>query len=359
MSTLSVSLQHRFDDFAVDVDFDVPAGVTALYGRSGAGKTSIVNAIAGLLKPEQGRIRLGDRVLLDSESRVFVPAHRRHIGYVFQDARLFPHLSVESNLLYSRRVSRRHPLFDTTVQLLGLEALLTRRPRHLSGGETQRVAIGRALLSEPELLLMDEPLASLDAERKEGILPYLERLRDDTRVPIVYVSHAIAEVARLATSIVILDSGRVSGAGLAEALLSDPDMAPRLGLREAGSLVTARLVAHHEDGLSEIAFEGGRLWIPAIDAQTDSQVRVRIEAQDVLLTREPPTSLSALNILPATVNALRQGSGPGVLVQLQIGQIRLLSRVTRRSAEQLQLRAGTQCFAVINSLAIARDDVGS
>lgn len=216
--TLSVAIQKRLGEFALDVRFEAPEGVTVLFGRSGSGKTSVVNAVAGLMRPDAGRITLEDEVLFDGAARRSVPVHRRRVGYVFQDSRLFPHLDIRQNLAYGRRARglKGTGAMDRIVALLGLEDLLARRPGALSGGEAQRVAIGRALLSEPRMLLMDEPLAALDAPRKADILPYLERLQAETGLPILYVSHNLSEVARLATHLVVLERGRVLKAGSAE-----------------------------------------------------------------------------------------------------------------------------------------------
>ncbi|MCA8882914.1 MAG: molybdenum ABC transporter ATP-binding protein [Rhodobacteraceae bacterium] len=358
--SLSVRLRHRLPGFALDAAFDAPPGVTALFGRSGAGKTTIVNAVAGLLRPDAARVVIEDAVLCDTDAGIWTPPHRRRVGYVFQDARLFPHLSVRANLTYGARFTGRRPRapFDHVVGVLGLAALLDRSPGALSGGEKQRVAIGRALLSAPRLLLLDEPLAALDDARKAEILPYLERLRDDTQVPILYVSHSAVEVARLATTVVALDAGRVLCAGPADDVLSDPAAVRAIGVREAGSVLTGIVVAQHDDGLTEIAVAAGRLLLPRIAAQAGAQVRVRIEAQDVLLARQRPEGLSALNILPATVRATRRGNGPGVMVQLSAGGELLLARITRRSADALNIVEGADCFAVVKSVSVARLDVG-
>ena len=359
--SLTVRLQHRFAGFTLDASFSAPAGVTALFGRSGSGKTSIINAVAGLLRPDRARIEVDGTVLADSATGLHLPPHRRRIGYVFQDARLFPHLSVRQNLDYGGRFAPDPPDaagFDQIVALLDIAALLQRRPAKLSGGETARVAIGRALLSRPRLLLMDEPLAALDEARRAEILPYIERLRDETRVPIVYVSHSLAEVARLATTIVVLDAGQVRLAGPAAQVLSDPAAAPVLGLREAGAVLEGRVVAHHPDGLSELAVAAGRLLLPQVAAPAGTLLRVRILAHDVILARSRPEGLSALNILPALVTLVHQGDGPGVLVQLDAGGDLLLARVTRRSAEALGLAPGVACHAILKSVAVAQSDVG-
>lgn len=358
---LEVRVAHRFPSFALDVAFSAPAGVTALFGRSGSGKTTLVNALAGLLRPDAGRIAIGGTVLFDSDTGQCVPPHRRRIGYVFQDARLFPHRTVRQNLEYGHRLAPQGdagPGFDRIVALLGIGDLLKRRPGALSGGEKQRVALGRAILSNPRVLLMDEPLAALDAPRKAEILTYLERLRDETGLPILYVSHSVAEVARLATTIVLLDKGRVQAAGPAERILSDPATAPALGLREAGAILTARLAGHDDDGLSRLETGGGPVWLPHVPAQVGATLRLRILAQDVMLATERPTGVSALNILPATVQAVRLGEGPGALVQLALGEGRLLARITARSAKALELRPGRPVFAVLKAVSVARGSIG-
>lgn len=357
---LKVALRHRFAGFDLDAEFEAPAGVTALFGHSGSGKTTVVNAVAGLLAPDAGRIELDGTVLFDRATGRNLPAHRRRIGYVFQDARLFPHLTVRQNLLYGRWLRGGGGADDLArvVGLLGLEALLPRRPQGLSGGEKSRVAIGRALLSHPRLLLMDEPLASLDEARKLEILPYLERLRDAGGVPILYVSHSMAEVARLATTIVVLEAGRILRVGPAGQVLSDPDAVPSLGLREAGAILQGVVAAQEEDGLTRLATSAGPVWLPRVGAAPGTALRIRVSAQDVIVSLERPQGISALNILPARIVALRQGDGPGVLVQMLAGDDLLLARLTRRSAMALALAPGMDVFAVVKSLAVAQQDVG-
>jgi len=353
---LSVDITHSFGAFSFDARFDAPNGVTALFGRSGSGKTSIVNAVAGLLRPRKGRIALGDTILFDASAGLDLAPHRRRVGYVFQDGRLFPHLSVRANLLYGARGTARR--FDDVVSLLDIGPLLDRAPGALSGGEKQRVAIGRALLSDPAILLMDEPLAALDAERKATILPYLERLRDSADVPILYVSHAIEEVARLARTVVVLEAGRVAAVGPAEDILSDPANVRLLGLREAGAVLQAHVLKHHPDGLSELGTSAARLLLPSIDVPVGETVRVRIAAQDVMLARRRPEGISALNLLAVTVADIRLGEGPGAMVRLASGSDRLLARITRRSVEALGLRSGMEIFAVIKSVSVAPLDIG-
>ncbi|GAB5375013.1 MAG: molybdenum ABC transporter ATP-binding protein [Acuticoccus sp.] len=362
--TLTVAIAHTFGGFALDVAFEAPPGVTALFGRSGAGKTTIVNAVAGLLRPQRARIAVDGVVLTDTGARRFVPPHRRRVGYVFQDARLFPHLTVRQNLrfgaVFAPRGARNGADLDHIVALLDIAPLLARRPGGLSGGERQRVAIGRALMAAPRLLLMDEPLASLDEARKNEIIPYLERLRDETKVPILYVSHAVPEVARLATTVVALADGRVIGAGPAEDFLADPGHMRLFGVREAGAVVTARVVGHDDaDGLTELAVSAGRLFLPRLAAEPGARVRVRIEAHDVILSRTPPQGVSSLNVLAATVTEIWQGEGPGAAVGLLAGEDRLLARITRRSVRALELEPGARCYAMVKATSVAPRDIGA
>jgi len=355
---LSVDIRQRLGDFTLDVTFEAPKGVTVLFGRSGSGKTSVINAVAGLTRPDAGRIALGDTVLQDD--RTWVPPHARRMGYVFQDARLFPHLTVARNLAYGRRFAPRNaslPDMDQVIDMLGIEPLLDRRPTALSGGEKSRVSIGRALLSGPRLLLADEPLAALDEDRKAEILPYFERLRDELDVPVLYVSHSAAEVARLATTIVVLDKGRVLRAGPSGEVLADPNVTP-LGAGAAGAMIEARVVAHHPDGLTELAAGTARLYLPAVPCDPGQTLRVHVEAQDVMIATEKPAGISALNVIPAVVRDIRMGDGPGALVQIEAGGNLILSRVTRRSVEALALTPGQQVFAVLKAVSVARQQLG-
>lgn len=351
--SLSVSLQHRFPGFALELAFEAPPGLTCLFGRSGSGKTTVINAVAGLLQPDRAEITLDGVALHD------LSPHRRRVGYVFQDGRLFPHLTVAQNLTYGARV-RRLPLtdLDRIVALLGIRALMDRRPASLSGGEKSRVAIGRALLSGPRLLLMDEPLAALDEARKAEILPYIEALRDTLGLPILYVSHSLPEVARLATTIAVIEAGKLLALGPAATVLSDPETAPLLGLADAGAIVTARIAEHEADGLTRLETGAGPIWLPRVEGAPGQRLRIRIAAQDVILARTRPDEISALNILPVTVTELRDGQGPGVLVQLDLGGESLLARLTRRSATALGIAPGSALFAVVKTVAVAQGDVG-
>jgi molybdate transport system ATP-binding protein len=356
---LEVDIQHRLGAFMLDAHFHSGRGLTALFGRSGAGKTSVVNAIAGLIRPQQGRIVIDGSVALDTERGICTPPHRRRIGYVFQEGRLFPHLTVRHNLLFGNWFvpgrERRNARLADVVDLLGIAALLDRRPARLSGGEKQRVAIGRALLSSPRLLLMDEPLASLDARRKDEILPYLERLRDEAGVPIVYVSHSVAEVTRLATTIVLMSDGQVRAVGPVQEIMGRAELYPLTGRFEAGAVLAVRVAAHDPQwSLTELVGGFGKLVVPRLDTPVGTAVRVRIRARDVTLAAIAPSGISALNVLPARVERVVPIEEGALDVQLRLGDERLLARITRRSGEALGLAPGREVFAVIKTVAIDR-----
>jgi len=357
---LEFSARYGTGAFALDAEFATARGITALFGRSGAGKTTILNLIAGLAKPDAGRISIDGRVLYDSEKHIDVPAHRRRVGYVFQEGRLLPHLTVRQNLLYGRFFfPHGHLALEQAVTLLGLEAVLERRPAKLSGGEKQRVAIGRALLADPSVLLLDEPLASLDAPRKAEILYYIERLRDDVAVPIVYVSHSLDEVVRLADAIVMLSEGRVLGSGPLRDMMGRAELRPYLGRHEGGAVIEARVAEQDlESGLARLEFDGGALEIPDVEALAGERVRVRVRARDVSLALSRPAGVSIRNILAATVVRLAAEEGPSLDVELDVGGTPLIARITRRSALDLGLRAGLPVFALVKSVSIDRRSVG-
>ncbi len=345
---ISVRVQKALGGFRLDVDFEAPAGVTVLFGKSGSGKTSVVNAVAGLLRPDAGRIAVGARVLFDSGAGIDRPVHRRHVGYVFQDARLFPHLTVAGNLRYGGDTDA-----EKVIALLGLEGLLTRRPAALSGGERQRVALGRALMSNPAILLMDEPLAALDADRKALILPYLERLRDEFALPILYVTHDVAEAARLGSTMVLLDNGRVARSGPLGEVLADPAAGRTLSQRDAGAVLPGRVEgAEDEDGLVRVSTPAGDLVLPGQGMLPGTLLRLRIPAQDIMLSDRRPEGLSALNVLPARVLSVTGAEAGRVDIELAAGEARLLARLTRRSARRLDLRPGAQVHAVVKATAI-------
>src|SRR4051812_36244076 len=336
--TLTVDIERKVGSFRLNAAFEAGAGITALFGRSGAGKTSVVNAIAGILRPDRGRIVIGGEPVFDSGAGIDVPTPRRRIGYVFQEGRLFPHLSVGQNLRYAGLFSRGAPAseFARVVELLGLRDLLERRPGNLSGGEKQRVAIGRALLSSPRLLLLDEPLASLDAHRKNEVLQYIELLRDEIRIPVVYVSHSVEEVVRLADTVVLLSAGEVSAVGPAEEVMGRPDLRAATGAFEGGAVIEAKVVGQDiENDLATLAFDGGTLTVTNIDALIGEPVRVRIRARDVSIALEQPRRISIQNVLQGTVAEVGAGTAGIADVAIVVGSAVLRSRVTVRAVRQL------------------------
>ena len=354
---LEVALRHSLGAFALDVAFAAPTpGVTALFGPSGAGKSSVVDAIAGLLRPRAGRIAVDGVVFLDTAAGIDLPAERRRVGYVFQDARLFPHLGVAANLRYGLArapASERRIGFDAVVGLLGIERLLARRPHRLSGGERQRVALGRALLAQPRVLLMDEPLAALDAERRQEVLPYLERLHAELALPIVYVSHAMSEVVRLADTLVLLDQGRVAGVGPLAELSRRTDLpvfATRFG---AGSVLDATVVSHAtERGLTRLAIPGATLFVPLLDLPAGARRRIRVRARDVIIATRRPEAVSVRNVLPGRIVELR-AIGPGqVAARIDLGGSELLAQLTGDAVAELALAPGAAVFALVKSVAV-------
>lgn len=351
--TLEVSLRHRFGNLALDVGFRVERrGVTALFGPSGAGKTTIVNAVAGLFRPHEGRVVIDGTVVLDTKSKRCVPARLRRTGYVFQDSRLFPHLTVESNLRFGwRRAADRADESQVAeiIDLLGLELLLGRKPAKLSGGEKSRVALGRALLTAPRLLLLDEPLAALDIARKAEILPWLERLRDLRRLPMIYVTHSTDEVSRLADDVIVLSNGRVAAQGSVFDVLSDPDLGNLVPAH--GAVFAARVEDHRTDGLTALSFAGGTLLVPRLDRPAGTVLRVRLPADDVLLARVTPQCISANNVLPAEVISLR-ADGVHADVRLRCGEVKLVARITRASLARLGLEPGQSVFAIVKSVTV-------
>lgn len=354
--SLTVSINHRFQSFHLDASFVSEHGVTALFGRSGSGKTSMIRIIAGLTKPDSGKVMLDDTTLVDSDKRIFVPGYKRRFGYVFQEARLFPHMTVQQNLDYGRwfspRTSRQND-DGRIIEMLGIGALLLRYPDKLSGGEKQRVAIGRALLSSPRMLLMDEPLAALDEARKLDILPYLELLRDEMRLPIVYVSHSVAEVARLADKVIVMKDGKVESAGPAGQILGQSAFSSQLDRREMGSILSGKIEASDENyGLLTVRLKQESLTIPAKAGEIGKTVRVHIPARDVMLATENPTGLSALNILKGTVEDVSEVADGMVTVSVNCRGDIILSRITALSRQRLELEPGKAVFAIVKSAAL-------
>ncbi|MFO1404975.1 MAG: molybdenum ABC transporter ATP-binding protein [Azonexus sp.] len=356
---MSAGIRARFrldrGGFALDVDLELPGkGISALFGPSGCGKTTFLRALAGLEHPAGGYIAVGDEIWQDDARGIFVPTHRRSLGYVFQEASLFEHLTVKANVEFGlRRIPAASRLFktDAVADLLGIAGLLDRRPAGLSGGERQRVAIARALLSAPRLLLMDEPLAALDLKRKREILPYLQRLHAQLSIPVVYVSHAPGEVARLADHLVLLDGGRVAASGPLGETLARIDL-PATFSDNAGVVLDTVLASHEPDHLSRLEFPGGWMLVGQRPEAAGSRLRCRIYARDVSLALERPLGTSITNLLPATVAAVAPTHQPGhVLVQLQVGESRLLARISERSRRELAVEPGLRLWAQIKAVA--------
>jgi molybdate transport system ATP-binding protein len=359
---LEVAVRMRRGAFALEAQFRADAPIVALFGRSGSGKTTLIEAIAGLARPDEGRIVIDGRALFDSARGIDLPPEQRRIGYVFQHTLLFPHLSVRHNLAYGERLTPAGGRFvdrERVIALLGLARLMDRRTTTLSGGERQRVAIGRALFANPRILLMDEPLASLDAGRKTEILQYVELLRDELRMPMVYVSHALEEVTRLADHMVLLANGRTIAEGAVAEVLSRPDLRPHTGRFEAGAVIPTRVARHDERyGLTVLAFAGGELVVPNVDALVGETVRARIRARDVSIALARPERASIRNILEATVVSVGDEPGAIVEVALAIGGQPLAARITRQAVDELALAAGMRVFALVKAISIDRHSVG-
>jgi len=348
-----------YPGFTLDVDLSMPGkGITALFGPSGSGKTTILRCMAGLERSKVGFLSVADEVWQDERRGIFLPTHKRPLGLVFQEASLFPHLTVLGNLRYGmkRAGNAKGEGFDATLELLDIRTLLERSPESLSGGERQRVAIARALLTRPRLLLMDEPLSALDMKRKLEILPYLERLHDEFSIPVLYVSHSLDEVARLADHLVLIENGRVTANGPLTDILVRPDLAAAFA-GEAGAVLETTVAAHEADGLTRLEFPGGKLYIAGNAHAPGNRLRCRIHASDVSLALNAHTDTSILNTLPATVIAVANADTPGhVLVQLQLtgGKYLLLARITERSRQALGIAPGLTVVAQVKSVAIFR-----
>ncbi len=354
---VEVQLKKRRGDFALEVAFAMESpGLIALYGPSGCGKSTIVNLIAGLLKPEQGVIRLTGATLFDSEHGIDVPAERRRIGYVFQDSRLFPHLDVQGNLRYGEKRSPAgevHIPFEEAVELLGLGPLLARRPRQLSGGERQRVAIGRALLCHPRLLLLDEPLASLDLARREELLPYLERLRDRLSIPMIYVSHQFEEVLRLAAHVVLLRAGSVVAQGDIVAVSRNPELRAMIGAEALGAVIEGEIASvDSASGLARIKVGGGSLNIQGEGLVPGQRVRVQLLARDLILAVESPRGLSVRNCLEGTLASLTPDAGQTYLAEIDIGGPCVIAQVTSSATAELGLSVGRRVWVLVKTVSL-------
>ena len=358
MSQLILKYQQKLGETEFDVDLALPSqGITAIFGRSGAGKTSLINAISGLKNPDSGQIEVSGKTLFDSAKGINLPVHQRQVGYVFQESRLFPHMKVSSNLKYGvKKTDQEH--FDQVVDLLSLEVLLDRYPAKLSGGEKQRVAIGRALLSKPSILLMDEPLASLDLPRKREVMPFLENLSESVKIPIVYVTHSLNEILRLSNYLVILDQGKVLSAGQTEQVWASRAMRPWQSFSEQSSLFEAKIVEHNDDyALSKLALGNTTsLWVQQVDNP------MQIRANDVSLSLQQPQSTSIRNILPAIIRRVEtQQHGhnkQSVAVELELEPgCHLWATITLWALDELSLTIGQRVFAQIKGVSVAQRDI--
>jgi molybdate transport system ATP-binding protein len=353
---LQVAVDKHLGAFALDARFELPTpGVAALFGPSGSGKTTLVNIIAGLVKPDRGRVIFDNTVLLDTDRHIEVAAERRGIGYVFQDARLFPHLSVAANLAYAeRRAQGRHFVsFDAVARLLNLKSLLQRRTHQLSGGERQRVAIGRALLAQPRLLLLDEPLASLDRERREEVLPYLESLRDQLAIPMVYVSHQFDEVLRLATHVVLVQSGTIVAQGSITEMSLDPHLRSIIGPDAVGAIVDGVILGEDAaSGMTRVRVGHGELKVQAGKMPEGTILRVQLLARDIIVSTQMPRHLSVRNSLRGVVTAIADDDANSDLISIDVGGPQIMARVTKAATRELSLVPGLPAWALVKSVSL-------
>ncbi|MEM7468353.1 MAG: molybdenum ABC transporter ATP-binding protein [Pseudomonadota bacterium] len=357
--SVQIEIRHPLADFELQLKFGIDSNaVTALFGPSGAGKSTLINFVAGLQRPAHGLISINDRLVEDTTQNISLPPHQRRLGYVFQQPRLFPHLTVEKNLMFGWKRSAQ-PVAQSEVtrliKLLGIESLIQRKPLALSGGEKQRVALGRALLSNPEVLLLDEPLAALDHKRRDEILPYIERVRHEHKIPILYVSHSIDEVTRIAEYIHIINAGKLVAEGSVSDVFSRIDLYPITGRFEAGAIIDGHITRHDANSaLTEIGFGTSVLKVPAIDAEPGEAIRVRVRARDIIVARREPREISANNVLGGQIIDLRYPEGPYADLQIMCGETRLIARITQHSVTRLDLRVGAEIYAVIKSVTIDR-----
>lgn len=352
---LTVAATKRRGGFALDVRFELPTpGVVALFGRSGCGKSTVIDIIAGLLRPDSGSIVLDDAVLLDTERRIDVPPERRRIGYVFQDTRLFPHLSVAANLRYAekRALGPQYVDLATVLRLLDIAPLMNRRIHQLSGGERQRVAIGRALLTQPKLLVLDEPLAALDEARRAEVLPYLEDLRDQLAIPMVYVTHDFSEVLRLATYLVVMEAGSVSGKGTLSEMSLHPRLRSIIGRDAVGAIIDGEVLGvDATSNLTRVRVGSGELNVPAGGYSVGTALRIQLLARDIIVSTEVPQHLSVRNNLEGTIVSIHDDDDSD-LISIDIGAANILARITKAATRDLSLRPGIKAWALVKSVSL-------
>lgn len=341
----------RHPGFTLDVSLVCPDGmVTALFGKSGSGKTTIIDMMAGLVKPDSGRIAVGDKLLFDSYQNINIPAPRRNAGYIFQDGRLFPHMTVESNLRYGMK-GKTGVNFNTVVELLGIRDLLARRPHKLSGGEKQRVAIGRALLSSPDFMLMDEPLSALDTARKQELIPFIARMVEKFSIPVVYVTHNLDEMLSLCDNAIIMDNGRCMDSGSVENVVSNPANMPYLGLTGRVTVIKARACGQHES--RGIIFDNGRIHIPTSQYKPDTKLRVTLKSEDVTISVKKPEGLSARNIIRGRVMSMDETPDGAVGIKLDIGVV-IYATITKEAVNELSIENGSEVYAILKTIALSR-----
>ncbi|WED24362.1 molybdenum ABC transporter ATP-binding protein ModC [Vibrio sp. JC009] len=362
---IKINIDHLLGEMNLKLDIEIPSkGITAIFGRSGSGKTSIINAVSGLIRPDKGRISIDDRTLFDSETKTSLPIEQRNIGYVFQDARLFPHYSVKGNLLYGVKGELDKAYFSHILELLHLEHLLERYPSDLSGGEKQRVAIARALLSSPQVLLMDEPLASLDLPRKKEVMPFLEKLSKEIQIPILYVTHSLNEILRLADHLVLIQQGKVVDSGTLEAVWGSEAMAPWQSFSEKSTLLEGKIDKQHDKyALTRILLNRDTgIWVQKIDGEPGEKIRLQIRLNDVSVTLDKPEKTSIRNIIPAVISKIdvktNHHGNLSITLSLDLGDGCVLeASVTQWALDELELKTGLSVYAQIKGVSITQKDM--